>query len=67
MKIGVAIDASENTAQASVATSGVDNDSVRNHMADKLTDQLVACLSNEAGSIWEGNPRRLKYLKPARI
>ena len=65
MRVGPAIDASEQAGQANVTMSGADNEALRNHMASQLTDELIERLTDEADSIWENNPRWLKHLKPA--
>jgi len=63
MRVGPAIDASEKAGQADVSISGLDDRAVRVNMAGKLTDELVARLTDESDSIWENNPHWLKHLK----
>ena len=65
MRVGSIVDASEKAGQANVSVSGVNDQAVREHMAGKLTDELIAHLTDESDSIWENNPHWLKHLKPA--
>jgi hypothetical protein len=63
MRVGPAMDASEKAGQANASISDMDDEKVRKHMADQLTDELVGRLTDETDSIWENNPHWLKHLK----
>ena len=65
MRVGPAIDASEKAGQANVNMPGVYEEAIREHVAGKLTDELVGRLTDEDDSIWEDNPHWFKRLKPA--